>query len=149
MGRLPRCSLPSPRIDVFVGPDSIVSGPGTNDRRKQSSLSDYVHIVADGGDSGDCVVRPSPTAGTAGTASSGRPASWKQHLPAQPGSGQHIREQPRAGHAGARKGKAATRTTTGTGEAGLRTTAPGMVACGGRARTPSTTWTRARHASLK
>jgi hypothetical protein len=59
MGRLRRCSLPFPRTDVFIGPDSIVSGPGRNDRRKQSSLPDYVHIVADCRDSGDCAVRPS------------------------------------------------------------------------------------------
>jgi hypothetical protein len=59
MGRLPRCSIPFPLTDSFIGPDLIVSGPGKNDRRKQSSLPDYVHIVAEGGDSGDFVVRPS------------------------------------------------------------------------------------------
>jgi hypothetical protein len=55
----------------------------------------------------------------------------------------------RPGTAEARKGTAAARTTTRIGEARFRTTAPGLVELGRRARTPSTTWTHARPSSLK
>jgi hypothetical protein len=55
---------------TFLGPDSIVSSPGKNDRRKQRSFN-------------QTTFRSSPTSGTA---SSSHAEAIKQHLPAQSGN---------------------------------------------------------------
>jgi hypothetical protein len=69
MGKFVRGSLPFSRTDIFIGPDSLVSSLGKNDRRKQGSISDYVHIVANSGAASSCSA-----------------AEWKQHLPNESGS---------------------------------------------------------------
>jgi hypothetical protein len=112
--RFPRCSLPFSRTDDFIGPNSIVSSPGKKTDVNNAHLPDYVHIVAD---VGDCVVRP---CGSVGAAPAG--SVWE--------SGSISGDSARPGMAGARKGTAAARTTTGIGEASFRTTAPGLVDLG-------------------
>jgi hypothetical protein len=112
--------------------DSIKSGQKTTGV-SNARLPDYVHIVAD---VVDCVVRP---CGNVEAAPAG--PVWE--------SGSISGDSARPGTPGAKKVTAAARTTTGTAEAGFRTTAPGLVEFGMRARTPSTTRTRARLASLK